>query len=71
MAAADLDAAAAEHGATADVEILIDDDDGRAVIARTDGGGQPGGAGADHDHIGRMIPADVVGGIAVHCGRHY
>ena len=71
MAAANLHAPSTEHGAATDIEVLVDKDDRRTVVTRTDGRRQSGGSGADHDHIGRMIPADGVGGLAAHCGRHY
>ena len=58
MAAAEMHTAAAEHAASADVEIFIDDDDRGPVIARCDRRGQPGNAGADHHHVDREVPID-------------
>jgi hypothetical protein len=56
MTAAELDTAAAQHGVAADIEILLDNNDRSAVIARRNGSRQTGGAGADDDHIGGKIP---------------
>ena len=41
VAAAEMDAAAAQHGVAADVEILLDDDHRGAVVARRHGGARP------------------------------
>ena len=59
MAAADLHAAAAQNSPPADVEILVHDDDRRAVVARRDRRRQPGDARADHDHVGSVVPLDA------------
>ena len=56
VAAADLDAPAAQHGVTADVCVLLDDHDRRAMIARRHGGGEARGARADDHDIRRKIP---------------
>ena len=56
VAAAELDAAAAQHGVAADVVVLLDDDDRGAVVARRHGGGEARGARADHHDVGRKIP---------------
>ena len=63
VAAAELDPAAAQHAAAADVEVLVDHDDRGAVVARRDGGGQSGDARADHDHVGGVVPSDVAVGL--------
>ena len=70
VAAAEMDAAAAQHGVAADVEILLDDDDRGAVVARRHGGGEARGAGADDHDVSRKIPFHP--GIAwrERCGRH-
>ena len=51
-----MDAAAAQHGVPADVEILLDDDDRGAVVARRHGGCEACGARADDHDISRKIP---------------
>ena len=56
VAAAEMDAAAAQHGMPADVVILLDDDDRGAVVARRHGGGEACGARADDHDISRKIP---------------
>jgi hypothetical protein len=53
VAAAEMDSSAAQHAAAADVEVLIDDDDGGPEIPRSDGRRQPSDACADDDHVGR------------------
>jgi hypothetical protein len=50
------------HAAAADVEIHLDHDDGRAFLARGNGGRQPAGAGADDDDIRFAVPGNGVGG---------
>jgi hypothetical protein len=57
-----MDAAAAQHGMTADVEILLDHDHRGAMIARRYRSGQARGAGADDHDVRRKIP--------LHPGRH-
>jgi len=47
--------AAVQHLA-AQVEVLIDDDDGRPEIARANGGRQPGAPAADDHHVGLVVP---------------
>ena len=59
VAAAELHAPAAQHAAAADVVVLLDDDHRGAKLARRDGGGQPGDAGADDDHVGGLVPVDA------------
>ena len=56
---AKVDTSAAEHAAAANVEILIDDDDGGPEIPRRDGGRQPCDARADDDNVGRKIPSGL------------
>ena len=56
VAAAEMDAAAAQHGVAADVVVLLDDDHRGAVVARRHGGGEAGGARADDHDISRKIP---------------
>ena len=63
VAAADVEAAEAHHAAAADVEIHLDDDHRGAFFARGDRGRQPAGAGADDDHVGFAVPADLVRGL--------
>jgi hypothetical protein len=58
VAAADLHPPAAQHAAAADVEILVHHDHRGAVVARADGGRKAGDAGADHHHVGGVIPLD-------------
>ena len=59
VAAAEMDSSAAQHAAAADVEILIDDDDGGPEIARRDGCWQPCHARAGDDHVRRKIPSGL------------
>ena len=56
VAAAEMDAAAAQHGMAADVVVLLDNDDRGAVVARRHGGGEACCAGADDDDISRESP---------------
>ena len=56
VAAAEMDAAAAQHGVAADVEVLLDDDHRGAVVARRHGGGEARGARADDHDIRRKLP---------------
>jgi len=51
-----MDPATAQHGMPADVEILLNDDDRGAVVARRHGGCEARGAGADDHDISRKIP---------------
>ncbi len=60
VAAADIEAAIAHHGAAADVEVLLDDDDRGALLACRDGGDEPAGSRADHDDVGLAVPGDAV-----------
>jgi hypothetical protein len=59
VAATEMDATAAQHAAAADVEVLVDDDDGRSEIPRRDGGRQPRNTCTDDDHIRRLVPLDL------------
>ena len=43
-------------GVTADVGIRVDDDHRRTIFNRFDRGGKSGGASADDDDIGFMVP---------------
>ena len=58
VAAAEMHAPAREHAAAADVDVLVDNYDGGAEIARRDGGGEAGDASADDHHIRRKVPPD-------------
>jgi hypothetical protein len=58
VAAAEMDASAAQHAAAADVEVLLHADHGGAAVARRDGGGEARYAGPDDDHVGRQVPFD-------------
>src|SRR2546427_2009555 len=51
--------AAVQHLA-AQVEVLVDDDHGRAKVPRTNGGGQPGAPSSDDDDIGLVVPLNSV-----------
>src|SRR5258708_33729464 len=61
-ATAEGDASAAEHGVSADVMVGVNHRDGGAVIARHDSSGESRGAGADDDHVGGVVKANLCGG---------
>ncbi len=63
VAAADIEAAEAHHRAPADVEILLDDEDRGAFLARRDGRDQPAGPGADDHDIHLMVPGEAIRGL--------
>src|SRR5947209_5198564 len=46
----------AHHSMSADVEVLLDHDDGRAVLERRHRSGEPRGAGSDRDEVRSHIP---------------
>ena len=46
----------AHHSMSADVEVLLDHDDGRAVLERRHRSGEPGGAGSDRDEVRGHVP---------------
>ena len=72
VAAAEMDAAAAQHGMAADVVVLLDDNDRGAVVARRHGRGEARGAGADDHDISGEIPfhpgVSRAGGILTEAG---
>src|SRR5881296_3120586 len=51
--------AAMQHLA-AKIEVLIDDDHGRAKVPRPNGSGQAGASSSDDDDIGLVVPFDGV-----------
>jgi len=55
-ASAERDIAATGDGVAADIRFRLDQDHRGAGLARDDGGGKPGRAGADHHDIGLAIP---------------
>ena len=63
VAAADIEPAEAHHRAPADVEILLDDDDRGALLARGDGGHETARTAADDDDVRLAIPGDGVCGL--------
>ena len=63
MAAANLHTATAEHAAAADVVVLLDDDNRGTIVACGNGCGQASDAGADDDHVHRVVPPDAAIGL--------
>ena len=60
VAAADIEAAIAHHGAAADVEVLLHDDDRGTLLTGRDRGDEPACPGTDHDDVGLAVPGDAV-----------
>jgi hypothetical protein len=61
IATAKRNLSAAVNHLAAQIEILVNDDDRRAKVPRTNGGGQPGGACSDDDYIGLVVPFNGFG----------
>jgi hypothetical protein len=60
IAAADIEAAEAHHGAAADVEIHLDHDHRGALLACRDRGRKPAGASPDDDDVCLAVPPDLL-----------